>query len=349
MNSLSSTRVFDLMDKAFSLKKTLSSQEIIDKYTVDKEFYSNYIQNIKAFKFPLVKQIVDALNNDLIKPVLFADPKNEKEISNSKQVRFPSSITGFLLPNRQGKITGYSDISARGKYRRNNYTKEIELLVLDDREFINFMQNAYITYILYKYDNALSNNYKFIKCIADAYSYILGRTISAIYPVSANLADAEIMNYMIKVFCLQNFFGFSLENAKDTVFNFNTTNKQLISNNCNYYVYFDSYSNNKDEYIDMSKPNEDKTLYPIDVFVNLLSNEFTYIKRGKMKYRNIMNRFVSMYGQNSITTIEHCGSFINMMLSSYTYKIDMYSDNMIERNLGSFAVETYKILSMMTL
>lgn len=341
MNALTSTRVFPLMNKLFNITQVLSSQTVIDEFTVDKEMYSNYVQNIKSFRFPLVKQIVNSLNNGTIRPILFADSKLEED----KSLMFPTSITGFIRMNKNGPVS-YMDVSSKGSYLRNKLTKEIEFFKIDDRSFYCFMQMAFITMVLHKNSNSLSANQKFLKCICESYSYMLTRCISALYPVSANKADEEVLRYITKVFCLQNFFQMSQDNAKITAYNFQSTDKGVISNNCNYFIYYDKIKEQGDIY-DMSTVDTKNDLYPIDKYLNIISEEFTYIKNGKIKFRNVLNRYTSMYGQNSVLTLEHSSSFINMLLAS-TLKIGLYNDLMIDKNLGVYIDELYKIIGMIT-
>ena len=60
----------------------------------------------------------------------------------------------------------------------------------------------------------------------------------------------------------------------------------------------------------------------------IISKEFEEMRTGKIERRNITDRYISMYGQNALTAIEHCESFINMILTS-EFKTGLYIDNNI--------------------
>lgn len=348
MNSLVTSSVFKRMDEIFKIKEKMQSPALIDLYTIDYELYQNNIYNLKSSNFRLNKQIAKALELGEIKPILCAEAREKGKHLN---LELPAALPGFLLPIK-GKIIGFSDVSFRGKYIRSATTGEIESFCIDERSFYGLMQTAYVNRLLYINKNSLSVNIKFVRTVCEAYTHLLTRCISAIYPVSANKADLEILKYITVVFCLQNFFGYNVSKARSLAFTFTGIEKNVILSDCYYYSIEETDANSK--LINMSsdafltRKGEKDVLYPIDIYLNILKNEFTYIKSGKMSFRNILDRYVTMYGACGSLAIEHCGSFINMMVSAFA-KFNFYKDLAIEKSIGAYIDDLYKIFSTITM
>ena len=45
---------------------------------------------------------------------------------------------------------------------------------------------------------------------------------------------------------------------------------------------------------------DDKTIFPFDIFVMIISKEFEEMRTGKIERRTITDRYISMYGQNAL-------------------------------------------------
>jgi len=337
MNSFKTTKIYSLIDEIFLISpKVANLNQWIGKYTIDRDKYDYLVQISKTYKFPLTKSVVNVLERGEVLPYNSQDPKNPDD----KPMSIPTSITSFSTPDKVKKVITYVDTSMKASYVRNKTTKEIEAYAINERDFYCAAQRGYVARYLFMNNSALSTTPKFVKAVINSYARIMAKPISAVYGTGAKEQWTQKLLYITIVYGLQNFFDMETEKAKEFALTFPGINRAYIMQECKF------YSTNKSEIFNMrssidpkarfedfnkkgliSAETKDKknALYNIDIYVLALKHEFEEMRTGNISDRTILDRFTSMYGQNSMTAMEHCESFINMILTS-ELKCGIYND-----------------------
>lgn len=341
MNPVNTTRNWEFINKVYSLQENVVNPAFsLEPYIVDYELYEFYPKLFKSFKYPLNKNIIAAIESQTVIPLLLGDPKDVGDKMIAHGAVYPS-----FMRKRGKSIVSFVDISTKAKYARNKITKGIEALDnITERDFYAFMQMGYLNKVFYDNANAFKYNLKFTKLVAEIYAYMMQKVISSVYPVTATVQDAEILTYLCAVFCFQNFFDYDMEKARESALSLKGVTKSNIVNNCHYYLYEESDLLDMRSSLQTKQPeNEKERIYPIDKFVNILTLEFPYIKSGKVQTRTIFDRYMSMYGANSLLAVEHGFSFINMIMTA-TMRINLFTDLLIEKAAGSYVDNLQKII-----
>jgi hypothetical protein len=340
MNSLTTTRVFQAIDKLFNVKNIVGNPSFpIESYIIPKEHYSYLLSAYRGYKYPLNKQILYYANNNETLPLLLKYPLKD----NAKTILFTTSITGFLR-QYDGRLTSFVDISSKGKYEWNKTSKEIEFFKIYERDFYAFLQNAAVNKILHDKANALVYNPKFTKHIVEIFAFLVGKAISILYPVGATAENIDILNYITGVFAYQNFFNFDMDKAKEYTLSLRGIDKSNIINKCIYYKHDEEKVDMKYDVVKKVYKNDEKDIFPVDVYLGILNEEFPFIKSGHMEFRTLTAQFCNLYGGNAILALEHCGSFINMIKTA-VMRVGLYKDLLIEKNAGSYVDELDKLLA----
>ena len=319
--------MFYTLDKIFKISQLASSvNKWIEKYTIDRDKYDYLVQIFKTYKYPLAKDVVRALERGEVIPFNSGEPKD----LNDKQVVIPTSITSLSTLNDKKKLVTYVDTAARSSYSRNKATGEIESYnVRDLKDFFIYMQRGYVARYLIENKISLEHKPNFVKAVVNSYARMIAKSISAIYGTGAKEEWTQRLLFITICFGLQNFFNYEPMKAKEFALTFPGINKQMISAVSKYYNsdYSNKVSMSSNKILE-SKEITDETLFPFDIYILLLSKEFAEMRTGKIERRTITDRYISMYGQNSLTAIEHCESFVNMILTS-EFKHGFYIDNNI--------------------
>lgn len=329
MNSFKTTKIFSLIDKVFQLSPIISTlDQWIGKYTIDRDKYDYLVQICKTYKYQLSKEVVSCLERNEIIPFNSQDPKNPED----KLMNIPTSISSLSGFDKNKKVVTYVDTSMRASYTRNKLNKEIEAYSINEKDFYTSMQRGYVARKLIVGNAALSSSPNFIRAVMNSYARLMAKPISAVYGTGAKAEWMNKLYYITCVFCLQNFFNYEIERAKTFALSMPGLSKTYIVEESKIY-------NRDSSKIDMrsstdpiergklvlANSNNGVPVYPIDIYVELLKSEFEEMRTGKIEYRSILDRFTSMYGQNSMTSIEHCESFINMIITS-EMKCGIYND-----------------------
>ena len=326
MNSLKTTRMYYSLDKFFKISQKFESiNRWIYNYTIDRDKYDYLIQILKTYKYPLAKDVSRALERGEVIPINVADPKDPK----NSAMEFPTSISSLSFIDKKKLITSV-DTSPRSSYVRNNANGEIESYsVRDVKDFYVYMQRGYVARKLITDKNSLEFKPNFVKAVINSYSRMLAKSISAIYGTGAKEEWSQRLLYITICFALQNFFNYDILKAREFALTFPGINKQVIMTSSKYYNadYGIKISMASDKMLSV-KEIDDKTVFPFDIFIMIISKEFEEMRTGKIERRTITDRYIRMYGQNALTSIEHCESFINMLLTS-EFKCGFYIDNNI--------------------
>jgi hypothetical protein len=334
--------MFTYVDSLFGISKIIGDTSLnLDNYIVPQETYNHLLTLFKSYKYILAKNIYKSVELGINIPILFKEPINTKD----KMVMLPTSMTNFLK-KYNNKLASFTDISTKASYSRDTVGVP-EILKIHELTFYNYCQLGYLNYICYNNSDALIRNIKFIKSIAESFAILISKCISATFPIAAEINDYEKLIYISLCFAYQSFFGLDVEKAKAQALTFRRINKMNITTNCKYYslniaeidMDFKNLKEVKDSNGKMVK------LYPIDVFLSILKNEFNILKVGNIEYRNLSAKWTQMYGQNSILAIEHCFSFITMIKSA-CMKVGLYTDLMIENMIGIYIDELDKSILM---
>ena len=308
MNKLSSCELFDLVNKSFNNSIVTTIQlisENIDKYTVEAEYYEFMVKAMRSYKYPLSKLIVSSVLSKEIKPILLLDPKNQKD----RQIFLPAAITAISTANGSN---GYVDLSPRCKYVRNSQGA-VDAIKIKEIELYTYLQICFIDTYLKRHAMAVDKSGVVTKNVATAYSRLFSRCIDRTYPVSATPEKFNVSIFLSAVFSLVTFFGNTIEDAKNIVFSSGLCKKNEIESDCRVL-------------------REDKLVFDnLSSFLNVYSYEFSdYIKEGTLTLRAMVNMYTKMYGANSYFAIEHCATFMNMIMC---IPIGLYNDKFISKTI----------------
>ena len=347
MNSLTTTKIYSLLDQVFNITAIFrNDNDKIKTYAVDRAEYDYLVQIAKTKKHDLTKYVVKELELGNLRPVFFAEAKDNKK---NKAITFPTSISSVLVADRQnrGNIISYFDVSICAKYIRNKNTNDIESFSMDDGKFYGYAQRAFISRFITQHATSLDINPLFVKTVATCYAKLFTMVITGQYGGNSKGDWMQRVNYIASVFCLQNFFGFDMEKARKFALSFSNVDSSYIYENCKYWNYFNV---NDHRLLDMNVDtinslyaNQKEKPKPIDIFVTILSKEFSDMRREPLSYRNISYEYTKRYGQNAILALEHAESFINMLLQA-DVKTGMYNDLIIKNYLDPFVPVLVQII-----
>ena len=326
MNSFKTTKMFYVLDKIFEITQKIASiNKWVNKYSIDRDKYDYLVQILKTYKYPLAKNVVASLEKGEIIPINTNDPKDPSD----KMIVIPTSISSLSTINEKKKLVTYVDTSSRATYVRNKVTNEIEAYAINPRDFYIYAYRGYIARYLIENKNGMEVKANFIKAVCNAYTKMLTKTISAIYGTGAKEEWGQRLKYITLCFVLENFFNYEPQKARDYALTFPGIDKSFIFSSSKFYnAAYNNISMRSDDVTKENKQITDDTIFPFDIYISILSKEFEEMRSGKIERRTITDRYISMYGQNSITALEHCESFVNMILTS-ELKSGLYIDNNI--------------------
>lgn len=308
MNKLSSCELFKLVDTSFKgtiLKTIQSISDNVDKYTVETDHYEFMVKAMRSYKYPLSRLIVKSALDKEIVPILLLDPKNEKD----GQIYLPSAITAISSGNG---AKGYVDLSSRAKYVRDP-RGNIQALKIKEIELYAYLQMSYLDIYLKRFSDVVDKSANLSKNVAVAYSRLFSKCIDRTFPISANAERYNVSIFLSAVYCLVQFFGRNIEDAKNIVFSSGICNRTEIESDCKLLI---------DDKFEFSNLTE---------FLAAYAYEFSdYIKEGTLTLRLMVNMFVKMYGANSYFALEHGATFINMILC---IPIGLYNDKFIAKSI----------------
>ncbi len=340
MNTLTQTKMFSFVDKVSGVVKTLRELKF-DDYTVDYDKYEYLVTYFKGYKFPLTKDVIDNLESMKVRPLLLASPKNKK----NSPVLLNSSIPGVVT--RFGKdMVAVCDVSIRGNYMVNPQTGDITHFKIGERDFYTLMQGAVVNRYMTLNGSSYEINARFVSAVMEAFTFILYKTLNAIFPLSFDSERSDVSRFIIAVFCLQNFFDMDMDKAKSRALTLKGLDKSTIANNSRLYRsevsdYFDMRSS-----IAKSAVTEDMgkvKVFPVDNFFAILNNELSTTDKNRLDYRSVTAKFVSMYGANALLAIEHSVSFLLMMFGA-SMKVGLYNDLSIDNAVGTYLTDIEKTI-----
>ena len=338
MNSITSCKIFKSVDKLYNVTGNLKAINAnIDKYIVPYKHYEFFVSSMKSNKRALARMVMDNLSKKNIVPILLEDPVNISD----KMIHFPHELMCFSM-KKDGKIISCVNISSKARYARFGGSSEIDYLNIKDTEFYGLMQSGLLFYAMTNYGSQLSIKIDFVRSTTEIYSYTLARIIDAIYPISGKTGGLDILQYICAIYCLQSMFGYDLETAKSYALTLKTIVKTSITSGaCKFY-------NNSSDKFDMRTTRvseiNGETIYPIDVLMQIIPYEFTFIDREEISYRNILSRYTDIYGSNALFAIEHLFTFLNMLQLGVLH-VGLFSDSRVDRISGNYVPNLEKILA----
>lgn len=337
MNRLSECMIFNMLDKVFACRAVIQDlPHMIGKYAVDRDKYDYLVQICKTYKYPFASEMTKELDAGLIRPFMFIEPKSV----DTKLIKFPTSINIFpIKDSKTGKLVSYVNlIRDSQRYIRNKATDEIESFKYTETNFYANMERGFVSRKLHMYESAFNTDSYFTRIVATSYSRMLARIISMIYGVSAKDEWMQILLYDIGVYVFQCFFNYDLIKAKEMALTMKGINKSTIIDKSKLYNINRPEFDMRFSEVRKNYANSKELLYPFNILLDIIQLEFQYIKSDSEDTNNkknlsrvIVNSYTSMYGQNSMMAIEHCESFVNMLLSA-RFTTGMYNELTIRQN-----------------
>lgn len=318
MNSIVNTKIFKRINIIYGdLLKTFSTTNFA-LYQVRPDLYTvSLLEHIKDFRYPLARKTYDEAKKGVIVPILLHEPIDPKLPALNNKI--PQTMFTFGVPDPRNKVKVFVDTSLKSRFVRNKVDKSVDAYKIDPLDFYSYMQAGLIFRFLKLEDGKITNSKILLKDIAACYGVLLSKVIDQKLSISAKREDFNVLMFLCIAFFYESMVGDSkikaIEKARQTKFLF----KSVIDAECKYI--------NNDLNMQFTQEEAEKDIYPIDKFINVLRDQYVGIG-DKIDYRNFLDWFTSLYGQNSIAAIEDFSSFLQMLLL-VELKAGFYNDMLI--------------------
>lgn len=331
-NKLSETKFFNSMDQKFGFSNKIQKINLND-YAVPKELYLGRIDAFKGYKIPLANQVYNYLKEGKIVPVLFNESSNPNKILPNLHTEygFPNSMFN-MISIVNGKPIVLIDLSYKGKYDKDKGTNNPIYLDIPDIHFFYMALAGYINLRLVE-DPNISAKTGFYEIISSTYSLIMTKIIDNMFPIaSSSNNDYDKLYMLCSQFCLESMFKLNKESAAKY------STKTIGVVNKNDVLASSVYLNSPDKFFNKA---DFKNIYPIDNFCNTVCDEYSYILPNKFTPNILLLKYTTRLTRNSIFTMEHLGSFINMIILSKG-GLGIFNDVMIKRYLEIMSKDPLK-------
>lgn len=359
MNSMQNTIIYEALNtvsKGELDKRIRNENDELKMYIVDREFYDYLIYILKSWnsdKVPLVKFVIKDLQNENIKPILSIAPKEFEHNGKRLEAKpIPSPIPAISIidkGNGRNKLVTLFDTLGSGSYVFNKTTHEIESFNCDARRFYGMALRGFLSRSVCLNNIAYNTNVKFVKVLSSLFARLFSVAMSGQLGGSSRGDWMQRINYIALVYALQNFFDYPMEKARNIAFAFQSVDKAYIIENCRYYNFFNESDPNK---YDMSlagiaknyaNVQINKRPKPMNIFIDIISKEFSDMRRDKLEYRTVANVFTNRYGYPSILALEHALSFLILIVVSDS-KANMFNDLAVLQQAEPFLDDLYDAL-----
>lgn len=322
-NKLSETRFFNAMDQKFGFSNKIQKIDL-NNYAVPQELYLGRIDAFKGYKIPLANQVYNYLKAGKIVPVLFNESSNPTKILPNLHTEygFPNSMFN-MISIVNGKPIVLIDLSYKGKYDKDKVSNKPIYLDIPDIHFFYMALAGYINLRLIE-DPTISEKSGFFEIISSTYSLIMTKIIDNMFPIaSSSNGDYDKLYMLCSQFCLEAMFKLN----KDVASKYSTKTVGIV--NKNDVLASSVYLNTPDKFFNKV---DFKNTFPIDNFCNTVCDEYSYILPNKFAPSILLLKYTTRLTRNSIFSMEHLGSFINMIILSKG-GLGIFNDVMIKRYL----------------
>lgn len=321
INRLSDSKYFDFSNKKFNFTRVFSKINW-DEYRIPNEFIIDKVNTLKAFKYPLVEDIIKAVKNGKL---ILVD-LNESPIASNKMgdihlnYKFPKTIFNIQGIDENGEIIIYVDLSYKGKYLKSGdiYT----YYDIPDITLFHMLSAGYIQYKLVSNPNTSLNSDLYTK-IAECYALIMTKIIDNMFPIiSSDNTSASKLHFLSMCFCMENMFGIDKETAcKYALKSKFVTDKFGVENETQYLM-------NNESFIGCDHVNE----YPIDKFCKIICQEYEHIDEKSFTADLLHWKYNYRLGNAAVFCLDSASCFINMIYFG-KYKLGIYNDFIIDQYL----------------
>ncbi len=320
MRSISQTSVFTDIEKTglFNIIASLKDPNIAKNFSIDKDLIETQILQVKSFKYPLLKYILESFKKKEIGLILLSESKDP---SVKPLEKFPTSIGAFKLADG----VNYANTSSKASYIWNGGKTEVTGLRLTDREFYSYMQSAFVFMLMTKYDARLSSNLPFLKDMTEIYVLMFTKFIDKSYPISNDRETLAGLMYLVAKFFLEYAVGISGDRVTSVIKQIRFIDKSVLD-------------------ISLGDPSDIPTIGSFEEFIAVIQKYFPHLRDGSMNKRQLLYKYTSMYGANAIFAIENPFSFINMIFSA-NMRVGLFSDRGIDAMAANYVDKIEKTLA----
>lgn len=314
LNRLSETKFFNLGNIKYDYGTTLSKVNF-SKYKIPEEFYIDKVRNFKGFHYPMVNEIIKAIEDGHI---LLGDLNQSNDYNYKPQdmrlaTHWPSSIYNMELME-DGEIKIFVDLSSKGKYSFNPNTKEAFYYEIDPTILFAMCTAGYISYKLTNNED-ISRNISLVSTIAEAYALIMDKVFSPLLSTN-NVIDTSKIHMLSYAYCLQSMFNLDKEMAVKLAMKSKFVVDKHGVEDTSYYCQSDE---------DIMSGCDYKSVFPIDRFCTIVTKEFEYITDKICNPGKLAKQFDDWFNRNALFTLEHSKSFITMLVFC-KYGIDIFNN-----------------------
>lgn len=321
INKLSETLFFNLTDKKYGYSKAIQKVDL-HKYIVPEELYMERIGAFKGYKIPMALQVYNYIKDGKIIPAIFDESVDAIGPNIHTDIKFPNSIFNILTIGKDSKPAILVDLSFKGRYDRDNLKKPIYLDIPEIHLF--YMCLAGFINLRLAEDPTISTKKEFMQIISSTYSLIFTKIIDNMFPIaSASNTDYDKLFMLCSQFCLETMFKLSKEEAsKYSIKTVGITNKNdLLASSV--YLNDPKLSFNNCDF---------QNTYPINNFCDIVSKEYTYIKKENFMPKHLVLKTTDRLTKNAMFCIESLTSFITMIVLSKG-GLGIFNDSIIKRYL----------------
>lgn len=308
MNRLSQSEVFrSLVDGGAisSIVKTALRPDMLAKYSIPYEFYSDKIKSLQTKSYTLLKPTLEAAKQGKVKLFNFADPLDRS----LKSQTVPFYFTTLIGANANGTHSAYVNSEAKGGFEP---PKNPIMYKIDENALYAYLQTGWCALIVYDKDTIVTNDTTLTTYCAEAYSSLMANILNEIYPVSAELDGFQKTAFIFAMFFFQFHCGYSVEKALNLVQHIRSIEFSTIKERCKIYA------------------NQDLAMTSYSECRDRLVQEFPFIHPEQISIRTVTGQIIKRCGKNAMFVPEHFQSFLNM-IEAVDLRANFYFDKYVRR------------------
>lgn len=335
LNKLSESFFFNQLNNKYRFTDSFGKYNLSDYY-IPEEFYMDRVKNFKNFHYPLVNEVIKAIEDKHIIPVDFTNANNPNvKVQNFSEISgWPTNIFNMEIIGSDGNPVILFDLSSKGKYTISPTTKVAVYYSIDDTNFFAMCTAAYVYYKLV-FKPELTKSSDLFTNVAECYALIMDKVFSPLLSTNSiiDISKIHLLNYS---FCLQAMFNID----KHTALEYAKKSKHVFDKNN---TVDDSYYCQSDD--DIMANLDYSTRFPITNFCNIICKEFDYITENVCNPGKLAYQIDKWFTRNAMFTLEHSMSFITMLIFN-KYGLDLFSPYKAKQFLSTYTKDIMKEIAL---
>ena len=264
----------------------------------------------KYYKFPMKKQVMEAFDEGLLKPIVF--PPGIKE-------KIPSSIP-FMLYANGAKVGAYVFID---NYK--SYNKKDDTYSIDPKKLYCLLESAYMGIIIQKHFNAVSKATYLCSEGSDIFAHLFIRVLNRKYALNIDQRAYAKVLYLAAKYFLINLLGMNDDEVTNGyALKVSKENSDIMMRE-----------------VDMkfAEANAYESIY---TFIEAIRNNAHLLSQSlaEVTTREFIVDYVAMYHSASLFALEHLSYFM-YMISSVVTGAYLHNQAVLEEIVGKSGAKLY--------